>query len=109
MGQVIRTVERRVHATEIDEQTHHCHVLRRFVLGQQLVSQDLARLATPGHRVDIEIGKGLLRDLIRLIAVCEDGPVVLKHCLEKLILDVLPPERLSVVLLKMLYLVATVH
>lgn len=109
MGQVIRTIERRVHATEIDEQAHHRHILRRFVLSQQLVSQDLARLATPGHRVDIEISKGLLGDLIRLIAVCEDSPVVLKHGLEKLILDVLPPERLSVVLLKMLYLVAAVH
>ena len=109
MGQAIRTIERRVHATEIDQQAHHCHILRRLVLSQQLVSQDLAGLATPSHRVNIKVGKGLLGDLLRLIAVCEDSLVVLKHGLEKLILDVLPPERLSVVLLKMLYLVAAVH
>jgi len=69
------------------------------MLSQQLISQDLASLATPGHRVDVEVGKGLLGDLVRLIAVREYSPVRLKYRLEKLVLNVLPPERLSVVLL----------
>jgi len=105
----ILTIQRSVHATQIDQQADHCHVLRGLVLGQELVSQDLASLATSSHCINVEIGKSLLGDLIRFIAVCEDRLVIFEDGLEKLVLDVLPPERLSIILLEMLHLVPAVH
>jgi hypothetical protein len=108
-SKIERTVQSGIHAAQINQQAHHCHVLCRLMLSQELISQDLASLATPGHRVNIEIGKGLLGDLLRLVAVGENSLVVLKHGFEKLVLDILPPERLSVVLLEMLHLVAAIH
>ena len=103
------TVQCRVHATQIHQQAHHCHILCGLMLSQKLISQDLASLAAPCHRINVQIGKGLLRYLLRLVAVGEDSLVVLKDRLKKLILDVLPPEWLPVVLLEMLHLIAAVH
>ena len=79
------------------------------MLSQELVPQDLTSLAASSHRVDIEVGKGLLGNLFRLVAVGEDRLVVFKHSLEKLILNILPPQRLSIVLLQMLDLISGVH
>lgn len=79
------------------------------MLCQEFVSQDLASLAAPCHGINVEIGKALLCNLARFITVGEDGFVVIEHGFEELVLNVLAPQRLAVVFLEVLHLVAAVH
>ena len=104
----VLTIQSSVHSPQIDQQTHHCHVLRGFMFGQQLIPQYLAGLATPSHGIDIEVGKALLANLLRFIAVHEDFLVIIEHRLEKVILDILSPQGLSVIFLQVLHFVPLV-
>ena len=61
------------------------------MLSQQLIPQDLAGLAAPGHRIDIEICKCLLADIFGLVAVGEACRIVLKHRLEEIVMYILSP------------------
>lgn len=79
MWREILTIQSGVHTAQIDQQTDHCHILRRLMFTQQLISQNLARLATSSHRIDIQVRKGLLANGIRLITIGEDGIVILEY------------------------------
>lgn len=96
-----RTVEGGVHATNVDQEADHGHALRSLAITKQLVSKDLAGLAAPGHGVDVEVGKALLAQAVLLVAVGEDGQVVVKDGSEEVELYVPAPERLAVLLLEM--------
>jgi hypothetical protein len=102
-------IERRVHAADVDQQTHHGHVDGGRALRQQLVLEDLAALAALGHGVEVDVGKRVRRPGLRLRLLGEDGLVVLEDELEEVVLDVLAPQRDAVVLLEVLDLVAAVH
>jgi len=95
------TVECGVHAANVDEEADHGHALRSIAITKQLVSKDLAGLATPRHGVDVKVGEALLSDLIWLVAVGEDLQVVIKDGLEEVVLDVLSPERFAILLFEM--------
>jgi hypothetical protein len=51
------TVQRRVHAPHIDQQTHHGHVHGGGALCQKLVLEYLAALAAVRHGVEVDVGK----------------------------------------------------
>jgi hypothetical protein len=76
------------------------------VLSQELFPQDLARHATPSHRIDVEVGESCFDNMI---PACEDSLVVFKHGLEKFVLDVLPPEWFSIILLESLHFIPIVR
>lgn len=102
----IHTVERRVHPANIDQQAHHGHIQRSRPLGQQLILENLAALATLGHSIQVDIRKRVaVRAVARLV---EDLLVVLEDVLEEVILDVLAPQRDAVILLEVPDLVAGV-
>ena len=100
-GMQIRTVERGVHATNVNQEADHGHALRSIAITKQLVSEDLAGLAAPGHGIDVQVGEALLADLVGLVAVGEDLLLVVEDGLEEVVLDVLAPERLAVLLFEM--------
>lgn len=102
------TVQRGVHPTDIDQQTHHGHVHGRRALRQQLVLQDLAAFAALGHGIEVDVGEGVRGPGLRLRLLREDLLVVLKDQLEEVVLDVLAPQRDAVILLEVLDLVPTV-
>jgi len=102
------TVERRVHAAHVDQQTHHGHVDGGRALRQQLVLEDLAALAALGHGIEVDVGKRVHGPGLRVRLLGEDGLVVLEHELEEIVLDVLAPQRDAIVLFQVLDLVAAV-
>jgi hypothetical protein len=101
-----RTVESRVHATNVDEQTHHRHVDGGGTLRQQLVLENLAALAALCHGVEVDVGKRVAGCAVRLLG--EGVCVVLEDELEEVVLDVLAPERDAVIFFEMLDFVAAV-
>ena len=105
-GGVSRTIERCVHAADVDQQAHHGHVDGGRALGEQLVLEDLAALAALGHGVEVDVGKRVAARAIRLLG--EDAAVILEDELEEVELDVLAPQRDAVVLFEVLDLVAAV-
>jgi hypothetical protein len=48
------------------------------MLRQQLIPQDLARLATPSHSINVEVGEALLR-LLGFIAIGEHLFIILEN------------------------------
>lgn len=92
------TVERGIHSADVDQETHHGHALGGLSVTQQLVPKDLAGLATSRHGVDVEIGKGLHADAIRIVGVGEDLLVVVEDCSQEVVLDIHPPQGLAVFL-----------
>lgn len=75
------------------------------MLRQQLVPENLARLAAPGHRIDVHVREVLL-GLGGVVAVCEHGSGVVEHSLEEIILDVSPPQGFAIIFLEVLDLIA---
>lgn len=100
------TVEGGVHATEIDQQTNHRHADGRRLIILQLILQDLACFAAPRHGIDVDVGK--VHILLAVGVPREDGRLVLKNKLQKLVLDVLAPQRDAILLFQMSNLVARV-
>lgn len=100
------TVERGVHAPDVDQQAHHGHVDCSRALRQQLVFEDLAALAAFCHGIQIDVCKGMATGRVGLLG--EDALVILEHELEEVVLNVLAPQRDTVVLFEMLDLVAAV-
>lgn len=96
----ILTIERRVHAADIDQEAHHGHAFGSVPITQQLVSQHLAGLAASRHGVYVEIGEALLSDR-SVVRIGEDLFVIVKDSLEKVVLDILSPQRLAIILLQM--------
>lgn len=78
------------------------------MFAQQFVSQYLAGLATPCHRIDIKLGEGLLRAARGFIAVREHRLLIFEDCPEEFILNIFAPKRLSIILLQMSDLIPTV-
>ncbi len=78
------------------------------MLCQQLIFQNLAGLATPGHCIDIQIRERLLRPG-RLIAIREHLLLIIKDGLQEIILNVSPPQRLSIILLQVLNLIPRIN
>ncbi len=102
------TVQRRIHSAQVNQQADHRHILCGLMFSQQLVPQDLARLATSSHSIDIQIRK-VLEAFLRLIAVGEHLLLILKHRLEEVVLDILAPQRFAIILLQMLDLVPSIN
>ena len=50
-----RTIERGIHPAKIHQQTHHRHANSSRLIILQLILENLARLATPGHRIHVNI------------------------------------------------------
>jgi hypothetical protein len=84
------TVESRIHPSDVDEQTDHCHALGRVPIAEELVAQNLAGLAAPRHGVDVQVGEVLGRS-VRFVRVREDIKFVIEDLLEEVVLDVLAP------------------
>ena len=78
------------------------------MFAQELVSQDLACLTTPSHGIDIHIGKGLLADGFRFVAVGEANSLVFEDALEKVVLDILAPQRFTIIFLQVSQLIPTI-
>lgn len=102
-----RTVQRCVHATEIDQQTDHRHANSRRLIILQLVLENLARLATPRHCVDVDVCE--IHILLTIGVPREDRRLVFKDKLEELVLDIFAPQRDAILLLEMSDLVARVN
>lgn len=100
------TIQGGIHPTNIHQETDHGHIQRRSPLTKQLITQDFAGLSTLRHRIDIDVGKSLASLLG--IDVGEDLLFVLKDCLEKLVLNIRPPQRDPVLFLDVLHLVPPV-
>lgn len=94
------TVESGVHSANVDQQTYHGHTLRGLSITKQLVAQDFAGLAASRHGIDVQIGKGLLAEVVGFVAVGEDLSLVVEDGLEEIKLDILAPEGLAVFLLQ---------
>lgn len=77
------------------------------MLAHQLIPQDLARLATPRHRINVYLCEAL-RPQFRIIAIGEALRVIIKDIPQELILNILPPQRLSIILLQMPHLMPAV-
>lgn len=101
------TIESRVHPPKIHQQTNHSHTNRRWLIILQLVLEDLTRLATPRHSIHIDIRE--IHALLPIRLPRKHLVLVLEHQPQKLILDVLAPQRDPVLLFQMLDLVARVH
>ena len=102
-----RTVKRRVHPSDINQQTDHGHVDRCHSIVQQLILEDPARLRTLGHGVNIDIRKGATR--LGLVEVCEDGRLILEDGSQEIVLDVNTPQRNAIPLLDRPHLGARVE
>ena len=100
------TIERSIHPPKIHQETHHRHTNSSRLIILQLILENLARLATPGHRIHVDIREIHARLLIRLPR--KHLGRVLEHQLQELVLDVLAPQRNAILLLEMLDLVARV-
>lgn len=92
-----RTVQRRVHATEIDQQTDHRHANGRGLIILQFILEDLARLAAPRHRVNVNVGK--IQVLLAVGVPREDWGLVLENELEELVLNIFAPQGDAILLL----------
>lgn len=70
----------------------------------QLLFQYLARLAALGHGINVYLCKGVACSSVRVLSksLC----FVLEHQLQELVLYVLPPQWYTILLLKMLDLIA---
>lgn len=101
-----RTVECCVHSSHIHQQTDHGHIQRSRPLGQKLVLEYLAALATLRHSIEVDIGKGVpirfIRDFVKYFLF------VLEDIFKKVKLYILAPQRDTVLLLKMPNFVARV-
>lgn len=85
-----RTVERRVHTADVDQQTHHGHTLGSFAVAHQLISQDFTRFRASSHGVDVEVCKRLLGQGL-IVRVGKDLLVVVEDGLEKVELNINSP------------------
>jgi hypothetical protein len=56
-GRGVPTIQSSVHAAKIDEQTDHSHTDGCLLITLQLILEDLARLTTPSHGVDVDVGE----------------------------------------------------
>lgn len=83
------TVQRRVHPTDVDQQTDHGHGYGRGDVLGELLLQYLAALAALGHGIDIDFGKRVTLGSIRVL--CKDFLLVLKDQTQEVVLNVLPP------------------
>ena len=101
-----RTIERGIHPPKIHQQTHHGHTNSSRLIILQLILENLARLATPGHRIHVNIREIHALLVIRLPR--KHLGRVLEHQLQELVLDVLAPQRNAILLLEMLDLIARV-
>lgn len=97
------TVQSGIHPADIDQEADHGHVDGRRPLGQQLVLQDLAAFAALGHGIEVNVGKGVSRCSVRHLV--EDAGLVIKDGLEKVVLNVLSPQRHAIFLLQVTNLV----
>lgn len=88
---LLLTIECCIHATEIDQQADHSHILGRFVLTKQLVSEYLTRLTASGHSINVKISKGLLFSFW-LVTIGKDTSCVFEDSLQEVILNISPPE-----------------
>ena len=102
-----RTVQRRVHPANIDQQTDHCHVDSRRPIRQELILQYLATLGTPRHCLQVDVSKGITVAAVR--DPVKDGSVVREDGAQEIILNVLPPQWFPVIFLQVTDLVARVH
>lgn len=101
-----RTIQRSIHPPKVHQQTNHSHTnSSRFII-LQLILQDLACFATPRHSIHINIRK--IHPLLPIRLPRKHLRPVLKHQLQKLVLDVLAPQRNAIFLLEVLDLVARV-
>lgn len=84
-----RTVQSGVHPAHIDQQAYHGHVQGGRTVGEQLVFQYLAGFATPGHRINVYIGKSVIGGAVGHQG--EDGCGILEYGAKKGILDIFSP------------------
>lgn len=94
------TIKGCVHPPHVHQQTHHSHIQRIGPLAHELVPQNFARLAAPGHGIDVHVRKGAF--LPPVIAIRKDVFRICKDRLQELELNILPPKRYTVGLLQML-------
>ena len=100
------TIESRIHATEVDQQTNHSHANSCRLVILQLVLENFACLAAPGHGIDVDV-----REVTVLLAIRvsrEHGGLILEDEFEKLVLNIFAPQRDAILLLQMSYLVSRV-
>lgn len=102
-----RTIERSIHPPNIDQQTHHRHIQRRRPFRQQLILQNLTALATLRHSIEIDIRKRVPITLIRNLM--EHLLLVLEDILQKVILNIPPPQWHPILLFQVPYLVPRIH
>lgn len=100
------TVESGIHPSEIDQQANHSHADSCLFIVLKFVLQDLARLATPSHSVDVDVRK--IQVFLSIWPTGKDLSLVFEDELEELILDVLAPQRNAVFLLEMSNLISGV-
>lgn len=103
---LILTVQRSVHAPNVDQQTHHGHIDRGRALSQQLIFQDLAALAALGHGIEINVRERMPKRFIRLLG--KDTLFVFEDQLQEVVLYILAPKGNTVILLQVLDLISTV-
>jgi hypothetical protein len=100
------TVERCVHAPDIDQQTHHRHADGTVGILQQLLLQYLAAFAAFRHGIDVDFRKGEARGAIAVLG--EAFCLIIEDQLQEIILDILAPKGNAILLLQMADLVAGV-
>jgi hypothetical protein len=106
MEELPRTVQSGIHATEIDQQTDHGHADSCGLVILQLVLEDLAGLAAPGHSINVDIRE--IHSLLSVGVPRKDWCFVFKHQLQELILDVFAPQWNTIFFLEVSNLVARV-
>lgn len=105
-GTTTLTVQRRVHAANIDKQADHGHDDgRRHILGELLL-QYLAALAALAHGIDIDFSKGEAFLGVRIPS--KTLLFVVEYKAQELVLDVFPPQRDAILLLQMADLISRV-
>lgn len=106
MYELPRTVQSGIHATEIDQQTDHGHADSCWLVILQLILEDLASLAAPGHCIDVDIRE--VHSLLSVGVPRKDWSFVFKHQFQELVLDIFAPQRDTVFFLEVPNLVARV-
>jgi len=101
------TIQRCVHAPDIDQQAHHRHADSSVGILQQLLLQYLAAFAALRHGINVDLRK---REARRAIAVLGEAfCLIVEDQLQEIVLYVFAPEGNAILLLQMADLVARIY